>query len=146
MTVATNPIPVPSVTRLNAGLTLLRVLTGVTFAAHGAQKFFQFGLAGVTESFAGMGVPFPGLAAPIVAGIELVGGLALVVGFFTPIAASLLALTMLGAIMLVHLPNGFFAPAGIELPLALFGAAAFLVSSGGGRWSVDGFRTAARSH
>jgi putative oxidoreductase len=54
-----------------------------------------------------------------------------------PVAA-LLGLNMLGAIVLVHLKNGFFNPGGIEFPLALLGICWALVLTGAGPWSVDG--------
>lgn len=140
MATAAHPSLALSTTRLSAGLAILRAITGVIFVAHGAQKLFQFGIAGVTEGFAGMGIPFPSLAAPFVAGVEFFGGLALLVGLFTPIAAGLLAMVMLGAMVTVHLPNGFFAPNGIEFVLALFASALMFAITGAGEWSVDGWR------
>jgi len=123
--------------RSHAGLALLRVVLGVIFAAHGAQKLFVFGLDGVSQGFAGMGVPLPGLAAPAVALIEFVGGLVLVAGLFTRWVAVALAAVMLGALVLVHLPAGFFAPNGIEFVLALFAGAVALSLTGPGAYSVD---------
>lgn len=73
---------------------------------------------------AGWGVQLPGLAAPLVTAVELLAGLALVID-------------MLTATLLVHLPNGFFMPMGVELTLMLFGAAAALALAGAGAWSVD---------
>ena len=103
--------------QLDAGLAILRVITGVIFIAHGWQKLFSFGLAGVTQGFAGMGIPFASVAAPAVAFVELFGGMALVLGLLTRPAALGLAITMLGAMMFVHIQAGFFAPNGIEFVL-----------------------------
>ena len=124
-------------TRFNVGLTILRVAAGATFAAHGAQKLFVYGFAGVTGAFQGMGIPFPGVTGPLTGLVEFFGGLALVVGLLTRLASFGLAVTMLGAIALVHLAVGFFGPNGAEYPLTLLAVTVALAFTGAGPFSLD---------
>ena len=120
----------------------LRVLVGIIFAAHGAQKLFGwfggFGLDGTGEYFATVGLT-PGYLMALLAGVaEFFGGLALVAGFLVRPAAAALAFAMLIAIVAVHWSSGFFAASGgYEYALALLAASVALVFSGAGRFSVD---------
>ncbi|CAI3805562.1 hypothetical protein NKCBBBOE_03887 [Pseudarthrobacter sp. MM222] len=118
--------------------TILRLVTGFLFAAHGWQKFNEFTVAGTQASFAKMGVPAAEVAAPVVATLELVGGIALILGVLTRVFAVLLTLNMLGALVLVHAPAGVFAATGgYELVLLLATAALAVALVGAGKVSVD---------
>lgn len=127
----------PTARQIDIGLTILRIVVGLVFIAHGGQKLFQFGIAGVSAGFGQMGIPFPGVAGPVVACVEFFGGIALVLGIATRIAALLLAINMLGAMLFVHLKAGFFLPAGVEFALTLFGANLALFIMGPGDYSID---------
>jgi len=129
-----------SVGRLNLALALFRVVAGIVFAAHGGQKVFVYGLGGVSAAFGEMGIPLAGITGPLVAFTELLGGLALIAGAFTTIVGLALAAVMAGAMLLVHLPAGFFMPNGIEFTLTLFAGALALALTGPGRYSVDALR------
>src|SRR5688500_11387010 len=124
--------------QLNSGLALLRIVIGIVFIAHGGQKLFVYGFEGVAGGFAQMGVPMATIVGPFIGMVEFFGGLALVLGLLTRLAAFGIGATMVGAILLVHLKAGFFAPNGIEFPLALLAAAATLTLTGAGAYSVDG--------
>ena len=118
--------------------TILRIVTGFLFAAHGWQKFNEFTIAGTQAAFAQMGVPAANVAAPVIATLELVGGIALILGVLTRVFAALLAVNMLGALFLVHAPAGIFAATGgYELVLILAAAALALAFVGAGKVSVD---------
>ncbi|HSO15355.1 MAG TPA: DoxX family protein [Arthrobacter sp.] len=118
--------------------TILRIVTGFLFAAHGWQKFNEFTIAGTQAAFAQMGVPAANVAAPIIATLELIGGVALILGVLTRVFAALLAVNMLGALFLVHAPAGIFAATGgYELVLILAAAALALAFVGAGKVSVD---------
>jgi putative oxidoreductase len=123
--------------QLSLGIALVRIITGVIFVAHGYQKFFVFGIAGVTGAFAQMGVPAPSITAPLVATLELAGGIALILGLLTRLAALGLAIDMLVAILLVRIKGGFFAPNGAEFEILLCVACIGLVIAGAGALSID---------
>jgi putative oxidoreductase len=131
--------------RTDLALAILRVVVGIVFLAHGGQKLFVFGFDGVTGAFTQMGAPLPQITAPMVALLEFFGGLALVAGLLTRFAAVGLAFVMLGAMVLVHLAAGFFAPNGVEFPLTLLAASAALAFAGAGRFSLDHLIAARRA-
>ena len=130
--------------RITIGLAILRIVAGLVFIAHGGQKLFVFGLDGVTAGFTQMGIPLAAISAPLVALVEFFGGIALVLGLLTRLAAVGLAVTMLGAIFFVHLAAGFFLPNGSEFALILLAAAVSLALTGAGEFSLDGLRARRR--
>ncbi|HEY8753080.1 MAG TPA: DoxX family protein [Arthrobacter sp.] len=123
---------------ITTAITVLRVILGFLFAAHGWQKFNEWTIAGTQAAFAQMGVPAANVSAPLIAGLELAGGIALILGVLTRVVAALLAADMIGALVLVHAPAGVFADkGGYELVLLLGAAALALALTGAGRMSVD---------
>lgn len=120
----------------------LRVGAGVIFAAHGAQKLFGwfggYGLEGTAGWMASIGLEPGMLMAAMAGGAEFFGGLLLIVGLLVRPAALMLAITMLVAIVTVHLSNGLFMTNnGYEFGLALLAMSAALVVRGAGSLSVD---------
>lgn len=119
-------------------ITVLRIILGFLFAAHGWQKFNEWTVAGTQASFAEMGIPAAEVAAPAIAVLELVGGISLILGILTRVVAGLLVINMLGALFLVHASAGIFAAnGGYELVLLLAAAAFALALTGAGRLSAD---------
>jgi putative oxidoreductase len=116
------------------GIAALRIITGIVFATHGYQKLFVFGMAGVQGAFTQMGAPLP-----MITCLEFFGGIALIIGFLTRVVALGLVLDMLGAMLIVHLANGFFLPKGYEFVLMLLAASLALLFAGPGSLSIDSF-------
>jgi putative oxidoreductase len=116
---------------------VLRLIVGIVFLAHGWGK--AFGSAPGLDAWLGMaaGLSIPAWLAYVIAYGELLGGLALILGFATEYFALLLAAIMLGAIFLVHLKNGLIGPQGYEYPLTLFAASMALALSGASKLSLD---------
>lgn len=124
--------------QIDTALLILRVFTGLTMFMHGWQKLTGPGFGGVGDMFAGMDVPLAAVAGPVTMVIELVGGALLVLGLGTRVAGVAVALVMLGALFIVHLPAGFYAAdGGYELVMLLAALGAALAVSGPGAWSLD---------
>lgn len=123
--------------RPTLALALLRITTGAIFLMHGYQKAFTWGLGGVSDGFRQMGVPFPEIAGPAIAVLEIGGGLALITGLFYRPIALLLVCDMIGAIFFVHRKGGFFVPNGIEFVMILGMAALTVALAGGGAGTAD---------
>jgi putative oxidoreductase len=127
---------------MDVGLLLLRLTLGLTFAAHGTQKLFGWfggpGLDAIGQTFAMLGFA-PGRRQALMAALaETGGGFLLVIGFLTPIAATLLFGVMLVAAVSAHLKQGFFAhKGGYELTLVLGVGALSAAFTGPGLLSFD---------
>lgn len=134
-------------TRNEAYLTILRLVLGVIFFAHGAQKVFGwFGGAGFTGTMGfftqGMHIPAPLAFLAIMA--EFLGGLGLIFGILTRVAAFGVLVNMIVAVLMVHSPNGLFMNwsgaqkgEGIEYHLLVLAITVVLMLRGAGAWSVD---------
>jgi len=124
-----------------------RLTLGIIFFAHGSQKLLGWfggsGWSGTIQFFEQSGVP--AFLAILLIITEFFGGIAIILGFFTRLAALGLTIAMLVAIFKVHLPNGFFLNwfnvpnmgHGIEYNLALIGLSLSLLVWGAGNLSVD---------
>jgi putative oxidoreductase len=129
-------------TRAGYGITVVRVLVGIIFIAHGSQKLFGafggHGLEGTGQYMASLGLT-PGYLMALLSGsAEFFGGLGLVVGLLARPAAVVLAATLVVAILSVHISNGLFmANNGYEFALALLGGVIAVLIEGAGRLSVD---------
>ncbi|MEH6584006.1 MAG: DoxX family protein [Halioglobus sp.] len=135
---------ISTITETTTGLDTLplRVGAGAIFAAHGAQKLFGwfggYGLEGTAGWMESIGLEPGLLMAAMAGGAEFFGGLLLIVGLLVRPAALILAITMVVAILTVHLPNGLFMENnGYEFGLALLVITAALVFRGAGSLSVD---------
>lgn len=123
--------------KLNVTTFLLRIVLGISFFVHGFVKF-QGGIENTVGWFDSIGIP--GFLAYVVASIELVGGIALILGLGTRIVSALLTLIMIGAILKSKLAIGFLGTpemAGYELDLAFLVIAIFLAVNGSKLWSLD---------
>ncbi|MGM9919635.1 MAG: DoxX family protein [Bhargavaea sp.] len=116
---------------------ILRVILGFTFFIHGLVKF-QGGIANTAGYFDSLGIP--GFMAYVVATIELLGGLAMILGIGTKIVGILFAIIMVGAIFTAKLSLGFLGNgqmAGYELDLILLAASLYFVLADRSVLSID---------
>jgi putative oxidoreductase len=128
------------------GAFIARITLGIVILPHGLQKllglFGGAGYSGTVEYFVSSGIP-AFVAILIIVG-ESFGAIGLIVGFLSRLAALGITIIMLGAIVTVHLQNGFFmnwggtAPGeGFEYHLLAVGLGLIVLFKGGGVWSVD---------
>ena len=128
------------------GAFIARIALGIVILPHGLQKllglFGGAGYSGTVEFFVSSGVP-AFVAILIIVG-ESFGAVGLIVGFLSRLAALGITIIMLGAIVTVHLQNGFFmnwagtaAGEGFEYHLLAVGLGLIVLFKGGGVWSVD---------
>jgi putative oxidoreductase len=135
--------------------TMIRLVLGIVMFAHGAQKmlgwFGGYGFKGTMGFFTGMmHIPAPLAVLAIIA--EFFGGLGLILGLLTRIAAFGILCNMVVAVLLVHLPNGFFMNwtgaqkgEGFEYHLLAIALALAAIVRGGGAWSLDGRLAASKA-
>jgi putative oxidoreductase len=132
--------------RIDVSLLLLRIALGIVFVFHGGQKLFGwFGGPGMQGFVKYMPAHLPPVFAYLVAIGEFFGGLGLLVGLLTRIAALGPIASMTGAVLLVHMKNGFsMQHQGFEYPFTLLLVAIAVLVSGPGRYSLDAARMRAR--
>lgn len=126
---------------------LLRILLGIVIFPHGAQKALGwFGGYGFNESmsFLSGNLHIPAIFAILAVAAEFAGSIGLILGLFTRVAAFGIGVTMTVAMLMVHLPNGFFMNwagsqkgEGYEFHLLAIGISLFLMIRGGGKWALD---------
>ena len=127
---------------MDIALLALRLVVGVAFAAHGAQKLFGAfggpGIRGTAGMFEQIGLR-PGRLHAWASGLaECAGGVLIAVGLLTPFAAAALIAVMTAAVLTVHVRNGFFNTSnGFEYNLVLVAAVFALAGVGAGDWSLD---------
>jgi putative oxidoreductase len=123
----------------DVGLLILRLVLGVTLAAHGYNKFFGGGrIPGTARWFESIGMKPGKFHATVAASTEMAAGLGLAVGLLTPIPAAGFVSLMLVAAWTVHRNNGFFiVKEGWEYNLVLAVSAVVVATLGAGRLSLD---------
>ncbi|MBM7564122.1 DoxX family protein [Paenibacillus sacheonensis] len=127
---------------MDLGLLLIRVVIGLLFIGHGAQKLFGwfggYGPKGTGGWLESVGIK-PGVPMAVAAGLmELVGGLLFGAGLFVEVGAVLIALAMLGAIVKVHGKNGIWSTAnGYEYPLVLLVVVIGVALIGAGDYALN---------
>jgi putative oxidoreductase len=131
----------------------LRVIVGYGFIAHGLAKLSR-GPSSFSNTLHALGVPAPDVMAWATILVELIGGVAVLIGAFVSIASIPLAVVLLVAMFTVHLPYGFssiklaavtgagpqFGPPGYEVALLYLASLVALVVGGAGPLSIDGLR------
>jgi len=128
---------------MDLAMLILRLVVGVLFVGHGAQKLFGlFGGGGVdatAQSFEKGGLR-PGKVHAVAAGCaEFFGGLFLAAGLVTPFAAAAIIAVMVAAVVTVHWQNGLWVTQqGFEYNLVMIAAAFAVAGAGAGTWSLDG--------
>ena len=125
------------------GATILRVIVGIMYVMHAYLSLVVFTPTGAADSIRAAGLPAPVLMAWIVIVVHSLGGIMLVVGLWTRVAAAANAVIILGALVKLHLPQGFFlkvmkdgSVGGFEFVLLLLAATVALILTGGGALAI----------
>lgn len=123
------------------GLLVLRVIVGLIFFIHGWQKLTAFGFGGTAGFLGSLGIPLPSVLGVVLILVELLCGLALILGLYTNWVVIPLAIDNIVALFVYHLPNGFFAASqtgvGYEFVLTLLAVNVALFLIGAGAFSAD---------
>jgi len=115
---------------------ILRITVGAILLAHGLAKLQD--VPAWVEQVRALGIPMPATLALIAMAAELGGGIALILGLLTRVAAALVFCNMLVAILTVHAGNGLFAKdGGYEYPLTLLMASVLFLAEGSRRYGID---------
>jgi putative oxidoreductase len=127
---------------MDLALLILRLVVGLLFVGHGAQKLFGVfgggGLEGTSGMFDNIGLQPGWLHARFAGTAEFLGGALIALGLFTPFAAAALIAVMIAAIATVHAKNGIWnTNQGYEFNLTLIAAVFALAGVGAGAWSLD---------
>ncbi len=127
---------------MDLALLVLRLVVGLLFVGHGAQKLFGVSGGGGLESTAGMfdniGLQPGWLHARAAGTAEFLGGALIALGLFTPFAAAALIAVMTAAVITVHARNGIWnSNQGYEFNVVLIAAVFALAGIGAGAWSLD---------
>ncbi len=129
---------------INLGLLIIRLVIGLSFMGHGAQKLFGwfggYGLKGTGGWMESLGLK-PGVTMALLAGLsELIGGTLFALGLLTPLAGIMIAATMVMAIAKVHGTNGYWSTQnGYEYNLTLIVVAIGIALMGPGQYAIDAF-------
>jgi putative oxidoreductase len=127
---------------MDIALLILRLVIGISMAAHGTQKLFGWfagpGPTGVGAWFESIGFR-PGVVFAVTAGLaEVSGGLLFALGLLGPFAVAVILAVMIVAIVTVHLRHGFFAANnGVEVPVLYITGAMVVAFAGAGTYSLD---------
>lgn len=120
--------------RNEIGALILRLIVGVIFIFHGLDKL-QGGITETITQFKEYSIPYAEIAGYCVVGVELIGGIFLIIGFSIRFVSLLLIVLMIGAIMTVKFEQGFLN--GYEFNIAIIGIALYLLLSGNRLLALD---------
>jgi putative oxidoreductase len=116
------------------GITAVRFMMGLLFAVHGYQKFAS-GLGTVAGGFAKMSIPAPQVLGPFIAGLELIGGICLIIGLLTRLFGLLFICEMIVTTVWIQIPTRGWN--GSDLDRMLLAAGFLLLLAGPGRLAID---------
>lgn len=121
----------------DVGLLILRVVLGAIFFYHGYAKL-GMGSEMVSGFFASVGIPLAGFFAPFVTWVEMITGIALILGVFTHWAAKIDVIIAIVAFLTVHMNRGFdVSKGGYEFIVLIFASSVMIMSLGAGKYSID---------